>query len=45
MHPRRAAAERKIDATDAHGFTRHQTPGNVVHEFDRFSKARLVASD
>ena len=45
MHPRRAAAERKIDAVNTHGFARQQAPGNVVHEIDRFSKGdRLVAS-
>jgi hypothetical protein len=46
MDPGRAAAERKIDAADAHGFTRQQAPGNVVHSFGRFSKGyRLVASE
>jgi len=45
MYPRRAAAERKIDAVNSHGFARQQAPGNVVHGFDRFSKGdRLVAS-
>lgn len=44
MHPRRAAAERKIDALNAHGFARQQAPGNVIHRFDRFSKGdRLIA--
>lgn len=46
MHPRRAAAERKIDAVNAHSFARQQAPGNVVHGVDRFSKGdRLVASE
>jgi len=26
MHPGRAAAERKIDAADAHGLARHHAP-------------------
>ena len=45
MQARRAAAERKIDAVNAHGLARRQTPGNVIHGFDRFSKGEcLVAS-
>jgi hypothetical protein len=35
MHPRRAAAERKIDAIDAHGRARQQARGNVIHGFNR----------
>jgi hypothetical protein len=45
MDPRRAAAERKIDPVNTHGFARQQAPGNVIHGFDRFSTGgRLVAS-
>ena len=44
MHPRLAAAERKIDAVDTRGFARQQAPGNVIHGLDRFRKSdRFVA--
>ena len=45
MQARRAAAERKIDAVNAHRLARQQAPGNVIHGFDCFSKGEcLVAS-
>jgi hypothetical protein len=44
MQARRAAAERKINTVNAHGFAGQRAPGYVIHGFDRFSKGdRLVA--